>query len=379
LNILENNQTHIYVICGERSGDLHTSNFLKAYKQQQPNVIFRGIGGELSKSEGLSLLFHYKEISYMGFFEVAKNIVTIFKHINQTKKDILAFKPDAILLVDFSGYNMRIASFCKQHNIKVFYYIAPKVWAWNTKRAYKIKKVVDHMMVILPFEKDFFKKFDYDVTYVGNPLNDAVNQFVINENYVVHKKWSLNKPIVAILPGSRYQEVKMILSNMVEIVPLNPNIQFVIAGVTNLDKSLYEPFLKYPNIDIVFNETYHLLSHARAAVVTSGTATLETALFRVPQVVCYKMSNITYQIAKRIIKVSYISLVNLIANKLLVNELIQESCNSNEINIELQRLINEGDYRSNMLCGYDELIRLVGNEKVSEKASRKMIELMGKG
>lgn len=376
MNTLENNQKRIYVICGERSGDLHTSNFLKAYKQQQPNVTFRGIGGELSEGEGLSLLFHYKEISYMGFFEVAKNILSLFQHIDRTKKDILAFKPDAILLVDFSGYNMRIAAFCKEHNIKVFYYIAPKVWAWNTKRAYKIKKVVDHMMVILPFEKDFFKKFDYEVSYVGNPLNDAVNQFVLDENYVVHKKWSNDKPIVAILPGSRYQEVKMILSNMVEIVPLNPNIQFVIAGVNNLDKSLYEPYLNLPNIDIVFNETYHLLSHARAAVVTSGTATLETALFRVPQVVCYKMSNITYQIAKRLIKVPYISLVNLIANKLLVKELIQETCNAKEINLELQQLVKVGDYRSKMLSGYDELIQLVGNEKVSEQAARKMIELM---
>jgi lipid-A-disaccharide synthase len=374
LNILENKQKKIYVICGERSGDLHTSNFIKAFKQLHPNVIFRGIGGELSENEGLSLFFHYQKISFMGFLEVAKNIFSLYQSIQNTKRDILAFKPDAILLVDFSGYNMRMAAFCKQHNIKVLYYIAPKVWAWNTKRALKIKKLVDHMMVILPFEKEFFKKFDYDVTYVGNPLNDAVNQFVSDPHYVLHKKWNKDLPIVAILPGSRHQEVQMLLSTMVELVPLNPHIQFVIAGVNNLDTSLYTPYLKFSNLDIVFNETYDLLSHARAAVVTSGTATLETALFKVPQVVCYKMSKITYEIGKRVIKVPYISLVNLIYNQLLVKELIQENCNAQQINHELQLLITEGHYRNEMLKGYDALIKIVGNEKVSEQAARSVYE-----
>ncbi|MBC7451925.1 MAG: lipid-A-disaccharide synthase, partial [Cytophagales bacterium] len=230
-----------YLICGERSGDLHSSNLIKALKEKDPEIKIRGVGGDLSRAAGMKVHIHYKDIAFMGFVEVFMNLFTIFSVLKKVKKDILSCKPDAVILVDFSGFNMKIAAFCKEQNIKVFYYISPKVWAWNTKRAWKIKKLVDHLFVILPFEKEFFQKFEYEVDYVGNPLRDAISNFKPNPDFLKKHALAADKKVVAILPGSRYQEVTMLLDRMAEVTFDFPQVQFVIAAVSNLDAEIYEP------------------------------------------------------------------------------------------------------------------------------------------
>lgn len=364
-----------YLICGERSGDLHASNLIKALKANDPELKIRGIGGDLSKNAGLKLHAHYKDIAFMGFVEVFLNLFTIAKVLRKTKKDILSYKPDAIILVDFSGFNMKIASFCKEHKIKVFYYISPKVWAWNTKRAHKIKRLVDHMFVILPFEKEFYEQFEYKVDYVGNPLRDAISNFTPNGNFLQKHQLNSEKKLVAILPGSRYQEVTMLLDRMVEVAFDFPNVQFVIAAVSNLDSKIYESY-KRNNVKIVTDETYDLLLHSRAAVVASGTATLETCLFNVPQVVCYRLNSISYHIAKFVLSVKYISLVNLIVDKPVVKELIQGECTIKNIHAELEQLIPETQYRKDMLAGYQEVSGRIGDMGVSQKTARLIAQYM---
>lgn len=358
-----------YLICGERSGDLHASNLIKALKADDTQLAIRGIGGDLSHNAGLKLHAHYKDIAYMGFVEVFFNLIPIAKVLSKTKKDIIAYKPDAIILVDFSGFNMKIASFCKRHNIKVFYYISPKVWAWNTKRAYKIKRLIDHMFVILPFEKEFYEQYEYKVDYVGNPLRDAISNFIPNKNFIQKHQLSSEKKLVAILPGSRYQEVTMLLDRMVEVAFDFPNVQFVIAAVSNLDSNIYESY-KRNNVKIVTDETYDLLLHSRAAVVASGTATLETCLFNVPQVVCYRLNSISYYIAKSVLSVKYISLVNLIVDKPVVKELIQSDCTIKNIRLELEQLLPETQYRKDMLSGYKDVSGRIGDTGVSQKTAR---------
>jgi lipid-A-disaccharide synthase len=364
-----------YLICGERSGDLHASNLIKELKATDPELKIRGIGGDLSHNAGLKLHSHYKDIAFMGFVEVFLNLIPIAKVLGKTKKDILTYKPDAIILVDFSGFNMKIASFCKENNIKVFYYISPKVWAWNTKRAYKIKRLVDHMFVILPFEKEFYEQYEYKVDYVGNPLRDAISNFIPNDNFIQKHQLNSEKKLVAILPGSRYQEVTMLLDRMVEVAFDFPHVQFVIAAVSNLDSSIYESY-KRNNVKIVTDETYDLLLHSRAAVVASGTATLETCLFNVPQVVCYRLNSISYYIAKFVLSVKYISLVNLIVDKPIVKELIQGDCTIKNIRLELEQLLPETQYRKNMLTGYQEVSGRIGDTGVSQKTARLIIKYM---
>jgi len=364
-----------YLICGERSGDLHASNLIKALKHKDADLKIRGIGGDLSKAAGMKLHAHYKDIAFMGFVEVFLNLFTIFKVLRKAKQDILSYQPDAIILVDFSGFNMKIAAFCKENNIKVFYYISPKVWAWNTKRAYKIKKLVDHMFVILPFEKEFFESYEYKVDYVGNPLRDAISNFTPNAGFIQKHQLSADKKLVAILPGSRYQEVTMLLDRMVEVAFDFPNVQFVIAAVSNLDSSIYESY-KRNNVKIVTDETYDLLLHARAAVVASGTATLETCLFNVPQVVCYRLNNISYYIAKAVLSVKYISLVNLIVDKPVVKELIQGTCTIENIRLELEQLLPETAYRKTMLAGYQQVSGRIGETGVSERTAGLIVEYM---
>ena len=364
-----------YLICGERSGDLHASNLIKELKATDPELKIRGIGGDLSHNAGLKLHSHYKDIAFMGFVEVFLNLIPIAKVLGKTKKDILTYKPDAIILVDFSGFNMKIASFCKENNIKVFYYISPKVWAWNTKRAYKIKRLVDHMFVILPFEKEFYEQYEYKVDYVGNPLRDAISNFIPNDNFIQKHQLNSEKKLVAILPGSRYQEVTMLLDRMVEVAFDFPHVQFVIAAVSNLDSSIYESY-KRNNVKIVTDETYDLLLHSRAAVVASGTATLETCLFNVPQVVCYRLNLISYYIAKFVLSVKYISLVNLIVDKPIVKELIQGDCTIKNIRLELEQLLPETQYRKNMLTGYQEVSGRIGDTGVSQKTARLITKYM---
>lgn len=355
-----------YLIAGERSGDLHASNLMKALKQQDSAAEFRFFGGDYMQAVGGELVVHYKELAFMGFWEVIVNIRTVSRYINQCKKDIDAWQPDALILVDYSGFNLKIAKHAKKVGHKVIYYISPKVWAWNQKRAHKIKARVDKMLCILPFEVDFYKKFDWEVEYVGSPVMDAVKNYEANPNF--HKDNYLNpdKEIIAILPGSREQEVSRILPVLAEVAQQYTNYQVVVAGVNNLPKELYNPITELNHVSLVFDQTYDLLANTKAAIVCSGTATLETALFNVPQVIVYKTSGISYQIGKAVIKVPYIGLANLIVGEEVVKELVQGDCTVENIRSEVNKLIIEG-------TDYKELTKAIGNKVASEEAAKSIL------
>ena len=356
-----------YLIAGERSGDLHASNLVHSIKAIDPEATFRGMGGDYMEAEGLSLAVHYDQVAVMGFVEVLLGFQKVLKYLSVVKKDIEAFGPDALILVDYGGFNIKMAKFAKKRGIPVHYYIPPKVWAWNQKRAYTLKKNIDRLYAILPFEKEFYQKFGWDIHYVGNPLLDEIKKFVPHEFF--HQKNELSyDPIVALLPGSRKQEVTKMMDLMVEIAPRYQHAQFVIAGVSNLDPTVYQD-AESAGIKVVFDQTYDLLHHANAAVVTSGTATLETALFRVPQVVVYKTSAISYHIAKHLIRVPYISLVNLIANREVVKELIQEHYNIDNVVSELHALLAYADRKTAILNGYTEIRQKLGDDSASDKTA----------
>lgn len=369
-----------YIIAGEASGDLHASNLMKAMLEINPACDFRFWGGDEMSKINSNRVKHIKELAFMGFVEVLMNLKTILGNLSFCKKDILAYKPDAIILIDYPGFNLRIAEWAKKEGIKVIYYISPQVWAWKQNRVHTIKKVVDEMYVILPFEKDFYKKFDYDVTYIGHPLLDAIEQYKEykenhSESAFISKNQLSDSPIIAILPGSRKQEVSKKLPIMLEAIKQFEGYQFVIAGAPSLDQAYYEPFLKNkPNIRIVYNQTYDLLSNSEAAVVTSGTATLETALFEVPEVVCYIGSPISYLIAKQLIKIKYISLVNLIMDKEIVKELIQQECNPSSIAQELKQLIKGGLKREKQLEEYRKLKQLLGGGGASKQIAQAVLK-----
>jgi lipid-A-disaccharide synthase len=354
----------IYIISGERSGDLHASNLVDALKELDPELSFRGMGGGYSKNSGVDLAVDYSEIALMGFLEVALGFRKVLKYLNLVKKDLLEYQSDALILVDYGGFNMKIAAFAKEHRVPVHYYIPPKVWAWNQKRALKLKSTTDHIYSILPFEPEFFGKYDLKAHYVGNPLLDEIRKFQAHDFFFQKNELSY-QPIIALLPGSRKQEIEGMLKKMISLVKEFPNSQFVVAGVDSLPGSVYSP-AKKAGIRVVFNQTYDLLSHATAAVVTSGTATLETALFRVPQIVVYRTSSVSYQIAKRLIRVPFISLPNLIAGKEVVKELIQDDFSIENLRKDLQRIFSDVVYKGEMLQGYD-LIR----EKIGEKSASK--------
>ena len=363
-----------YIIAGERSGDLHGSNLIKAILQKDANAQIRAWGGNMMQDAGATLVKHYKDIAFMGFAEVIKNLPTILGLLSFCKKDIQAYQPDVVILIDYAGFNMRVAKFVKSIGIKTFYYISPKVWAWNQSRALNIKKFVDRMFVIFPFEKDFFKKYDYEVDYVGNPLFDAIADFQPKPNFRKEARVG-QKPIIALLPGSRHQEVAKILPMMVAQAYNFPDYQFVIAGVSNLPKELYARWQSIFPIKVVYDDAYNLLSVADAALVTSGTATLETALLNIPQVVCYKTSGISFAIAKMVIKVPYISLVNLVAQKKIVPELIQEDLNNTSVQEELNKILTpEG--RQAQLEGYAEVKALLGDKGASAKAGSLMVDYL---
>lgn len=366
-----------YIIAGERSGDLHASNLIKSLKKGDNHSNIRCIGGDMMEEAGAKIFKHYKEISFMGFKEVFSNAITLLRAIKDCKKDILTYKPDVVILVDFAGFNLKIAKFAKENNIKVFYYISPKVWAWNQSRAFKIKNLVDRMFVIMPFEKEFYRKFDYEVDYVGNPLQDAIANYIPDPSFLKNNHFS-GKPIVAILPGSRKQEVEKILFETGKIIDKFKGFEFVVAGVNNLPQTFYEEFSKQYKVKVVYDQTYDLLSHSTAAIVTSGTATLETALFRVPQVVVYKTNFITYKIAKNLIKVPYISLVNLIANKEVVKELIQDTFNDVLLENELALLLFNKDRKFQIEQDYDNLHLLLGGKGASETTAKLMMDYLGK-
>ena len=359
-----------YIIAGEASGDLHGSNLMKALGQKDPNAEIRFWGGDLMQQTGGTLVKHYRELAFMGFIEVIFNLKTILNNIKSCKTDILAFQPDVIVFIDYPGFNMRIAEWAKALGMKTHYYISPQIWAWKENRIKAIKRDIDKMYVILPFEKDFYeKKHHFPVDFVGHPLIDAIQNRTTIEAAMFKKENDLDdKPIIAILPGSRKQEITKMLEVMLSVVADFPDYQFVIAGAPSQEFSLYAPFLNNKNVRFISNKTYDLLSVSYAALVTSGTATLETALFKVPEVVCYKGSWASYQIAKRIVTLKYISLVNLIMDREVVTELIQEDCNSRRIKAELQKLLDPIN-RNQVLAQYDLLEAKLGGSGASEKTA----------
>lgn len=364
-----------YLIAGEASGDLHASNLLRELRKLDTLAQVRAWGGELLQEQGAEIVKHYRDLAFMGFTEVIMNLRTIFRNIKFCKEDILKFKPDAIILVDYPGFNLRIAEFAHENNIKVYYYISPQVWAWKQSRVKKIRKVVDKMMVILPFEKDFYKKFDFEVDFVGHPLLDAIEQqkekFQAKEEW--KKKFNLKSaPIIALLPGSRTQEIIKILPLMLTVVDKLPEYQFVIAAAPSQPMSFYQGLIGTMDIKIVADETYSLLSASEAALVTSGTATLETALLNIPEVVCYKGGKISYNIAKRIVDVKYISLVNLVMDREVVKELIQDELNENSIFVELQKILTT-EFRKQLFADYSELKLKLGGSGASKKAAQLIV------
>jgi lipid-A-disaccharide synthase len=364
-----------YIIAGERSGDLHGSNLVKALRNQDPEAVFRGLGGEYLQQAGVDLFVHYAEFAVMGFVEVMQNIIKISGYLRKCGRDIIDFKADVIILIDYAGFNRQMARFGRKNNIKVFYYISPKVWAWNQGRAYQLKANVDRMFVILPFEKDFYRKFNWDVDYVGNPVLDAVKAHEPDREFLLKRGFD-SGPIIALLPGSRKLEVLNIMPVFREVVLRFPQYQFAVATVNNLDKSLYDPVSVCQNVKLVEEDTYNLLIHARAAIVTSGTATLETALFRVPQIVVYKAGQMSYLLAKMVIKVDHISLVNLIAEKEVVKELIQGEANVENVSNELTTLLTDTEYRNQMIAGYDAIIKRLDTGSASENAARLMVNYL---
>lgn len=364
-----------YLVAGERSGDLHGSNLIKGIRANDPEAEFRGWGGDMMEAEGMSLVTHYKDTAFMGFLEVVMNLRTITGFLKKCKTDILEYQPDALILIDYPGFNLRIASFAKSRGLKVFYYISPKVWAWNQKRAWKIKANVDHMFVIFPFEIDFYKKYNYKVDYVGNPLMDAIAAFRPDPDF--RRKHKLDhRPIIALLPGSRKQEITGMLDTMLTTQKHFPDHQYVIAGVKNLPATLYDQYLTSGRAVIVYESTYDLLSVAAAALVTSGTATLETALLKVPEVVCYRTSVISYAVAKRLIRVPFISLVNLILGKEAVKELIQDELNEDNLVAELKRILPGASKNAQQMRDYEELAQLVGGTGASEKTGALIVEYL---
>jgi lipid-A-disaccharide synthase len=365
-----------YLIAGERSGDLHGANLIRGIRENDPDAEFRGWGGDMMEHAGMTLVTHYKDTAFMGFLEVAMNLRKILGFLKKCKRDVSAYKPDVVVLIDYPGFNLRIASWAKTQGHRVYYYISPKVWAWNQKRAWRIKANVDRMFVIFPFEIDFYKKYDYEVDYVGNPLMDAIAVFRPDPEFREKNNLDKNRPVIALLPGSRTQEIKGMLDLMLTVAPHFPRYQFVIAGLRSLPVTLYDQYLSAQKAGIVFESTYDLLHVSEAALVTSGTATLETALLGIPEVVCYKTSGFSYTVAKRLIRVPFISLVNLIMGTEVVRELIQDDLNENTIVAELGAILVGGPKRNEQLQNYSELQHLVGGPGASERAGRLMVSYL---
>lgn len=365
-----------YFIAGERSGDLHGGNLMKAIKRLMPEATFRGFGGDDMHTAGLDLVVHYRELAFMGFAEVLANLTTISKKLKQCQQDIVQFKPDVIILIDYAGFNLRIAGFAKARGIKVYWYISPKVWAWNQNRAWKLKASVDKLFVILPFEKQFFKRYNWEVDYVGNPVLDAVKAYQPDPLFLSKSRFKPDAPLVALLPGSRKQELHNIVPLMAAVAARLPHIQFGIATVNNVSSDLYDPLKGLPNVHSIDGTTYDLLAHANAAIVTSGTATLETALFKVPQVIVYKTSWLSYAIGKLVIRVPFISLVNLVAEREVVKELIQQDASEENVLSELKNILEVKTYREGIEKGYNEIINVLDTGSASENTARLMVEYL---
>lgn len=362
-----------YLVAGERSGDLHGGNLITALKKSDPDAVFKGFGGDYMQQAGMDLSVHYRDLAFMGLKEFVLNLNKISGYIKRCRREIQEYQPDVVILIDYAGFNRQIGKFCKQKGIRVFYYISPKVWAWRQNRAWALKNTIDRMFVILPFEKDFFKnKTNWDVDYVGNPVLDAVKGFRKDEDFFRKAQLPASGEIVALLPGSRSQELKYMMPVLLGVIERNPALHFAVATVSNLDPSMYQPFRQFPNVTFVEEATYDLLSIAKAAIVTSGTATLETALFNVPQVVVYRTASLNYFIGKRVVKVPFISLVNLIANREVVKELLQDACTPESVSDELNRLLNKGEYRDRVVAGNREVYKILDIGSASENTARLM-------
>ena len=368
-----------YLIAGEASGDLHGANLMRALQQIDPEAEFRFWGGDRMEAVGGKLIKHYRDLAFMGFWEVITNLKTILRNIDFCKRDITQFQPDALIFIDYPGFNMRIAKWAKEIGIPTHYYISPQIWAWKENRIKAIKRDVDAMYVILPFEKDFYEeKHQYPVHFVGHPLLDAIAaRKEVSEDVFKQENGLDERPIIALLPGSRKQEIAKMLSVMLSVVGSYHQYQFVIAGAPSLGYDFYKQFIKEENVHFVTGKTYDLLSHAHAALVTSGTATLETALFNVPEVVCYRGNWISYQIAKRVISLKYISLVNLIMDAPIVTELIQGELNTKNLKTELEKLLNP-EHRAKLLKDYKTLREKLGNEGASERTASLIVSSMMK-
>lgn len=375
-----NQSLKLYVIAGEASGDLHGSNLIAELKKQHGNLQVRAWGGDRMEAAGAEIVKHYRELAFMGFVEVVANLKQILRNIAQCKSDIASWKPDAVILIDYPGFNMRIGPYLKKLGIPVFYYISPQIWAWKQSRVHKIKEFVDRMFVILPFEKEFYQRFDMDVDFVGHPLIDAIAHFnnePIDET-AFRKEWRLegSKPLILMMPGSRRQEVSVMLPLMLEAAGQFEDFELVVAAAPSLEESFYREVVRGKDVKIIHGKTYSLLGMAHAAMVTSGTATLETALFGVPQVVCYKGSFISYLIARQLIKVDFISLVNLVMKRKVVTELIQSGLTPETLTAELKRIIGDTPFRSQQLADYDLLKQELGGEGASALTASLMLKTL---
>lgn len=365
-----------YFIAGEASGDLHGSNCIREIKKLDATANFAFTGGDLMEEvTGVKAGIHIKQMAFMGFVDVLKNIRTINKNFKIVKEEILKFKPDLLVLVDYPGFNLRMAKWATEQGIKVDYYISPTVWAWKEGRVEQIKKYTNKLFVILPFEEAFYQKHNHKVYFTGHPLIDAIEQqkphFKSQELFVRENNLS-DKPLIAVLPGSRVQEIERMLGIMLEVTKDFKDYQFVVAGSANLPKTHYDSLAKH-NIKVVFNQTYELMSYAKAGIIKSGTSTLESALFKLPQVVCYKAGSMSFAIGKKLVKIKYISLVNLIMDKLIVKELIQDEFTAANISAELKRLLQDESYRANMVNEYEQLIKHLGGGGASARIAKHLV------
>ena len=370
-----------FIIAGEASGDLHASHLMGALKKKDPKASFCFFGGDLMSEQGGVLLKHYREMAFMGFFTVLMNLGQIKKNFKLAQDELLKFNPDVLILVDYPGFNLRMAKFGKEHGIKTFYYISPKIWAWKPGRVKSVKNWVDELFTIFPFEKDFYDKHDYKIRYVGNPTVDELAVRPNRDqtfNSFVGENGLRDQPIVALLAGSRRQEIKLILPTLTKVAELFPDYQFVIAGAPSLPLRLYEENMPGQKIPVIFDKTYELLQQSRAAVVASGTATLETAVINIPQVVCYiiELGRFTSLLRKIFLKIQWISLVNLVMNKEIVKEFFQENCKPKAIAEELKKLLDEGSYREEMLQNYSLMLAKLGPPGCADRAADEMVNLL---
>lgn len=373
-----------YLIAGEASGDLHGSNLIRELRAQDSDAQFRFFGGDLMAAQaGVPPVKHYREMAFMGFIKVLMNLRAISRNMEKCKADIVDFKPDVVILIDFAGFNLRIAEFAKSIGLKTIFYISPKIWAWKTSRIKKIKKYIDKMLTILPFETEFYAGFDYQVEYVGNPLLDAIEEFKATDHQTeadFRKSNNLtDKPIIGLLAGSRKQELDFMLPVMIEVSRQFPEYQFVISGAPGLDRSYYTKVAGADcTLPIVFGQTYNLLKFSRAALVTSGTATLETALFGVPEAVLYRIMapNFLYRIGRKILKAKWISLANLIMGREIIRELVQMDCNPKTVAAELCKILDDEQYNAEFLRNYAELRQRMGRAGASQRAAKAVIEFL---